>query len=144
MKYEDHDIILIEDYPCDTKHALHSRERHWIEQLNCVNRIIPTRTQAEYHQLNRVKINNQHKEYYNDNKEDFLKKCKVYRENNRDKKNNQDKKYRLENKAILSVKQNEKFKCGCTGTYTRTNKAIHCKSVRHIEYIKQLPNNETI
>ena len=35
----DFDIILIEDYPCDNKEQLCYRERYWIEQMDCVNRI---------------------------------------------------------------------------------------------------------
>lgn len=30
-------IYLIEDYPCNSKDALHSREEYWRQQLNCVN-----------------------------------------------------------------------------------------------------------
>jgi len=32
-------IELIEDYPCQTKEELFKRERHHIENLNCVNQI---------------------------------------------------------------------------------------------------------
>jgi hypothetical protein len=47
-KYDDFDIILLEGYPCDSKQQLHARERYWIEQLDCVNKTIPTRTHEEY------------------------------------------------------------------------------------------------
>lgn len=36
---DDYDIVLIEEYPCNSKDQLHSRERFWIENSeNCVNR----------------------------------------------------------------------------------------------------------
>ena len=42
------DIILVESYPCENKNELHSRERYYIENNNCVNKIIPTRTSKEF------------------------------------------------------------------------------------------------
>ena len=43
LKYDDCQIVLIEDYPCDTKEQLLKRERYWIETLDCVNKYIPYR-----------------------------------------------------------------------------------------------------
>ena len=40
-------ISLIELYPCHNKHELHARERYWIEKIECVNQVIPTRTKKE-------------------------------------------------------------------------------------------------
>ena len=52
------DIILIENFPCESKEVLHQRERYWIDILKPqLNTNIPTRTL---------------KEYYEDNKENFL------------------------------------------------------------------------
>lgn len=39
-----YDIVLVENYPCNSKDELHSRERHWIETNECINKIIPCRT----------------------------------------------------------------------------------------------------
>jgi len=52
-------IILIEEYNCNTKMELHSRERFWIEHYKniIVNKNIPTRTQKEYHNDNIERIN---------------------------------------------------------------------------------------
>lgn len=36
---DDYDIVLVENYACNSKDELHSRERFWIENTqNCVNR----------------------------------------------------------------------------------------------------------
>lgn len=43
----DYEIVLIEDYPCETKKHLEQRERYWIENTTCINKIVPTRTQKE-------------------------------------------------------------------------------------------------
>ena len=39
---------LVEEYKCNNKKELHQRERWYIENNDCINRQIPTRTHAEY------------------------------------------------------------------------------------------------
>ena len=42
-------IILIENYPCDTKEELLAREAYYINSIiDCVNKYIPLRTKKEY------------------------------------------------------------------------------------------------
>lgn len=35
----DYDIVLIENYPCNSKDELHARERYWTQNTNCVNKV---------------------------------------------------------------------------------------------------------
>lgn len=99
----DYDIILIENYPCETKEELHARERFHIENNNCVNKCIPGRKPKE------SKI-----EYYNNNKEYF----KEYR-----------KEYYNENMEQIKLKNSEKITCEiCGKTYTRNHKLRHQRS----------------
>jgi hypothetical protein len=39
LELDDFDIVLIENYPCDTKEELLTRERHYTQLLSCVNKI---------------------------------------------------------------------------------------------------------
>ena len=102
-------IHLIEEYPCNSKKELESRERIYIEfmlknfkhKIIC-NKCIPTRTPAEYRQDNNYK--EQQKEYYQDNKDKIKEnykynkeKCKEFYQENRDKLNNKCKQYYFEN-----------------------------------------------
>jgi predicted GIY-YIG superfamily endonuclease len=32
-------IVLIEDYPCNTKQELEERERHFIQNCDCINKV---------------------------------------------------------------------------------------------------------
>ena len=49
IDYDDCEIVLIENYPCNDKNELHKRERYHIENTeHCVNKVIPTRTNKEY------------------------------------------------------------------------------------------------
>jgi hypothetical protein len=78
LENSNYDIVLIENYPCNSKDDLHKRERHYIENINCVNKVIPKRTRKEYveqyYENNKEKIAQYKKEYYN-KKEKYLCTC---------------------------------------------------------------------
>jgi hypothetical protein len=93
---ENHYIELLELFPCGSKDELHACERKWIEQLDCVNKCIPLRTDIEkseyhkqYNQNNKDKINKQKKQYE-----------KKYRQDNRDKINERKRNWRKSKKLI--------------------------------------------
>ena len=39
LENDDFDIVLIEDYPCQSKNELSARERYFTNQIQCVNKI---------------------------------------------------------------------------------------------------------
>jgi hypothetical protein len=151
IQFDDAEAILLENYPCDTKEQLHSRERYYIENNVCVNKFIPTRTQAEYYEDNREKKIKFSKEYYEKNKYEIGLKTKQYREEHKDAiKETQQKYYQQNkekiqkykkdyqelNKKRLQEKRKEKFICECGAETTVKHKARHFKSIKHIEATK--------
>lgn len=66
-------IVLIENYPCNSKDELKARERHYIETLDCVNKQTPTRTRDEYRMEERDRINEGKRNHYHQNKEEISK-----------------------------------------------------------------------
>jgi predicted choloylglycine hydrolase len=52
----DYDIILIENFTCESKLELETRERYFIENNNCINILLPRRSQKEYQQTEQYKI----------------------------------------------------------------------------------------
>ena len=62
-------IVLVENYPCSSKLELETRERYYIENFECVNIEIPTRTAKEHYEANKVKILAQNAKWNKDNKE---------------------------------------------------------------------------
>jgi len=56
-------IELIENYPCEDKYQLIQREGHFIRLFGTLNMKIAGRTDAEYHQDNKEKINEKNREY---------------------------------------------------------------------------------
>jgi hypothetical protein len=110
LENNNYSIILLEEYPCETKEQLLARERYYIENNECVNKVIPTRNKnersKEYYQENKEKISKQHKDYYDKNKN----------------------------------KWSEHTKCECGGHYAKCHKQRHLRTQKHLAYLKTLKN----
>ena len=127
VKYNDVKIILIEDFPCERKEQLTARERFYIENNECVNKIIPNRTREEYIKTDARKETS--KKYYEKNKEHY----EEYRENTKEQKAQYDKEFREKNKEKIQAKRGVKITCECGGKYTMQHKAAHFKTQMHIK-----------
>jgi len=69
-------IILIEEFSCNSKDELRAKEAYHIKASNnCVNKVIPTRTQKEYHQEFKEKRNAISKAYYVNHSDKHLCEC---------------------------------------------------------------------
>ena len=122
LKNEEYQIILIENYPCNNRDELHSRERYYIELLNCVNINIPNRTIKEWYEINKERI----KEY----KENW-------RNENKDKIGIKNKEYQEKNKELIKIKHREKMICNiCNIEICKNHKSRHQKSKICIEHYK--------
>ena len=120
LKNNDYDIILLEECKdIQNIEQLRRRERFYIESLSCVNKVIVGRSLKEYREDNKEAI----KQYRDDHKEYHRKYCNDYYEINKD--------------HILHAKK-VKYNCNCGGQYTYVNKAQHCKTKKHLEYLKTL------
>lgn len=102
-------IILVENYPCETKEQLLMRERYYIDNFECVNKCVPITTKEENKQKDKLR--------YENNKEHILNTGKIYREKNKEKR-----------KKITN--------CPCGGKYQYSNKSQHLKSIIHKTYLK--------
>lgn len=136
LKNGNYDIQLIEEYPCENKMQLHSREGYWIKELNCINKKIAGRSKKEFYNDNKDKI----KEYNQTNKN----KRKEYLEKNKEKiaivKKQYDKQYYEKNKDKIAEKHKKycqsKTICECGGKFTPTNKSQHEKTTKHTSFIE--------
>ena len=100
---------LIETVECEDRNQLHTRERFYIENNECVNRVIPTRTIKEYRddireaQTERCRIYKQtHQEEMRKYREQHKEQIKKYLEANKDKIKVQTKLYNQANKEHLN------------------------------------------
>ena len=128
-------IVLVEDYPCESKYELECRERLYIENNPCINNRIPTRTDEEYYEGNKEKVLMHNKEYYEQNKEKVLIQKKEYREQNKEKLRIQRKEYYEQNRDKINAYQYERITCICGKSYVRNSKGRHERSQYHIDYI---------
>lgn len=113
------DMILIENYPCENNNELHSRERHYMEQLHAnLNSRAALRTSQEKKQYQ--------KEF-----------DKAYREENREKLNEDDRNRWNERKEQQNQNRRETiFECEC-GSQCRVNgKARHERTNKHKKLIE--------
>ena len=69
LKYDDCQILLIENYPCSSKYEFEARERYHIESNTCINKHIPTRSKREYRLATKYKKREYDIEYREKNKE---------------------------------------------------------------------------
>jgi len=82
------DIILIEEYNCNSKEELLKRERYYIESTECVNKNRPIVTKEE--------IKERVKKYYEENKERITEVKKLYEKKNSSKIRKYQNKYKEE------------------------------------------------
>ena len=77
-KYNDVRIELIECFPCSNKEELTTKEGEYIGHINCVNRYVAGRTQAEWYQDN-FERKKQYETEYRENNEKKIKERKSIR-----------------------------------------------------------------
>ena len=150
--WENHKILLIKIYSCNSRDELHSEEARFIRALKPLsNIVIPMRTQKQYVQENSIKTKIYQDKYRQDNQEK-LKECK-----------RQD---YLNNKAKYIERSNQRYvdknaeilkrlsivnHCCCGQDYTTGHKSRHLKSKQHInsipvqfKLIEEMHNNRKI
>lgn len=69
LKQTDCKIELLENFPCNSRKELCTRERFYIETLDSCNKIIPGRIQKEWRELNKDKTKIRNKLYKDTHKE---------------------------------------------------------------------------
>jgi hypothetical protein len=122
----DYDIVLIENYPCNSKDELHARESHYTQSMDCVNKV---KKQGLINKIGKVEYGKQYREA---NKEQIKEQTKQYRGDNRE----QIKQYREQYREEHKKEMNQKHDCECGGCYTICHKARHYKTSKHQIYEK--------
>ena len=146
IENNDYDIVLMEKCNVQNRDELHARERFYIENNNCVNKIVVGRTRKEYNEDNkehnrqyRVDHKEHYKQYRLDNKETIKQQKKQYYIENKEKNKIRDKQYYIDNKETIRQKNSEKILCECCNCYyTRNHKLRHFETQKHIKNSKFL------
>lgn len=117
-----YDIFLIEECPCDNKEQLRARERYWIEQTECINKIRrPIRTQEEREAYQ--------KKYQEENEAQL----KEYRKRRYEECDKQEKK-RVDAEYYNNKKDQllEKITCECGSVVAKCGITRHKKTAKHV------------
>ena len=104
IENNDYCISLVEQFEFNNKEELIAKERYYIENNECVNKIIPGRTRKEYRLDNKEKIKEINKLYYKDNKERIAEQTKQYRNDNKEVVAERKKKFYENNKEVIAEK----------------------------------------
>ena len=132
--FENCKIILVEKVNCETKEELHKKESEYIQNNQCVNKIIPLRTYTEWYEDNKESILEYHKKYYNENRDEIMKNNKEKYKNDIEYKTkllDRCKKYRSDNKELVNKRLQEKILCSCGKMVDKRNIARHKKNIYH-------------
>ena len=144
LDFDDCIITLLEDFPCERKEQLLARERFYIENYTCVNKVIPGRTLPEYYIDNKEKISQQQKIWATNNKEHIREHVKEYNKQNTEKIAKTHADYYILNKEKHLGNARIKFNCQCGSILRVGDKSTHNKSIKHQTYINSIEVNPEI
>jgi len=139
LKNGDYEIVLIEVYPCDSKNDLERRERYWIESMDCVNKVIPTRSKKEYKQNNREAIQEYMRNWNEKNKDRLVEYRQTYEKEKRERPENYydtRKDYYKERYQGKRDQYLESCLCDCGVKYTKVNEKRHQRSNKHQKWVE--------
>lgn len=134
LKYLDAELILLENFPCESRDELRARERYWYDQIPNVNKRPPALSDEE----RRVKILDKTKRYYKRHREERTEYNKEYFKKNREKISEQSREYREKNKNKIKEKQKEPYICPCGSVIRLVGKSKHLNSIKHRSYLSEV------
>ena len=124
-------ISLMEEGDFENKDFMKARERHYIENNECVNKNVPNRMKKEWYEA----YPEYNKEYYQANKEHIAEKDKRIYQKNKEQKIEKSKENYYANKVEILEKKKQKITCECGSVICRGEKARHFKSKKHADYL---------
>jgi hypothetical protein len=127
----DYIFRVLETLDNPTKIELWAKEKEYIKNNECINKLIPAQTEEEL----KANIIFRNGKYYLDNKEELLNQQKKYYFDNKNRITSRVKKYYNDNKEVIQAVRKEKLICECGDAYTIQNRARHCKTKKHINFI---------
>lgn len=136
----DYSMVLVEEFPCENKDQLHKRERYYIENNECLNFAIPTRSKNELSEYKRDEILAKRKKWREENKERIVEQRKKWQENTKNKENaaKQQKNWREKNKERVAEYAGKKVTCECGCVVTSSCLSRHMKSLKHLNTITSI------
>ena len=136
LQNNNYEILLLEEYPCSSKDALHARERFYTHSMECVNRY---KNQGLTNELGPKEYNRQRRE---NNHDTISAREKLYYVLNPEKKKEKSKTYREKHKEAIKERKSRTYTCPCGSCSTIDHKARHERTKKHQNYLKTLETVE--
>jgi len=142
------EMVLIENFPCENDLQARSKEREWLEKLGAtMNSCSPTISQEEkkqyiikYCEEHREELNAKSAKYNAEHREERNAYSAKYREEHREELNAKATKYYEEHREELNAKcierSSKKMTCACGVEHCVGHKTNHLKSAKHIKWEK--------
>jgi hypothetical protein len=106
LKGDDYTIVLVDFFPYDSKIELHQREHYFIENNECLNKVIPTRATEEWYLENQSRLVGVRVDWYANNKELVAIQQADYHSKNREHINARHAENRIKNIIEITEKSN--------------------------------------
>jgi len=138
-------IILVELYSCESKDELLMRERFYIENNECVNKVKKVvltieekeHYQQQYQQEHKKEISQHNQQYYQEHKEKISQHHQQYRQEHKEEALQYQLEYYQNNKEEINKKQSQKITCECGREIRKGDMATHKKRKIHNDLISQ-------
>jgi hypothetical protein len=136
--WDNWDMILVEDFPCENVLQARQRERYWIETLNAsLNIRLPGRTEEEYNKWYNDTHKEEHKQYYREHREERLEYLRQYNVDNYDELKQKKKEYYNKNIELIKKKNSQMELCECGIEISHSNLGRHKKSQKHLKLMEE-------
>jgi len=128
------EVVMLEEYPeCKSGEELLKYEREYMEMLCAtLNKQVPSRTQKEYREDNREKLQVYFQEYHEKNKEKLNAKRREWHENNKEEQNAKMREYHEKNKEKENVKSREWYEKHREETNAKRREKVECEFCKRI------------
>ena len=102
-------ILLIQNYPCESKEELLRKEGEYIQAMQCVNKCVAGRTPAEYKELYKDYFKQKRQEYYDKNKEYILNRNSEYKQQHKEQIDQRRHEYYEQNKQQINEENKQYY-----------------------------------
>jgi hypothetical protein len=134
-------IELVEDFPCDNKQQLFSRENEFIRGFDCINKnstITTPEEKKQYHQQYNKQYNLDHADELKQYRSEHVDEVKQYQLDHADELKDYQKQYYSEHADDISIKNKETIVCQCGCFITTGFKLRHIKTNKHKKLMSKL------
>jgi len=125
-------IVLIKDFPCNSKQELEREEGIYIRNNECINKKVAGRTYQEFKKDNPEIVKMWSRKDYEKHKDNYIKRARIWQE-----KNKHTDKFKESRKRTVE-KRKKKVTCECGCVVSKAYLSTHKKSKKHLEYLQTL------